>query len=102
MEYEIEAKFIIMSKSHDMSTDNICIMKGILGSEHEITKEYSNKIDKNSITTLVIRKSKHKKTVNKIRTGCEISILGTLKILKNHHQHIHIKKIAILKKNLGR
>lgn len=96
MEYSIKAKFIIISNSYNIKTGNLCILKGLLGTEYEITKEQNEKINRNSISTLLLKRNKHEKIIKNIKTGCKIHVLGKINILKNRHQHIQIEEISIV------
>ncbi|MEC8882781.1 MAG: hypothetical protein VX737_05850 [Pseudomonadota bacterium] len=95
MEYSIKAKFIIISNSYNIKTGNLCILKGLLGSEYEIMKEQDEKINRNSISTLLLKRNKHGKIIKHIKTGCKIKILGKINIVKNRHQHIQIEEVSI-------
>ena len=99
MEYSIKAKFMIISNSYNMKTGNLCILKGLLGSEHEIIKDQDEKISRNSISTLIIQRSMHETVIKNIKTGCRVNVFGKIKIIKDKQHHIQIEKISIVKTN---
>ena len=104
MEVEIRGKFYIIAigihKSAKLGSsqgDNFCVVKGILGTKKDLDNTKLNKLSANAITTLLISKKTHSESITRIKTGCEIHIIGHINYQDKSYQPIYVKKISTLK-----
>ena len=99
MTYEIKGTFFILSNNNQLimkeksREDTHCTLKAILGTQSDLSQGKDHKIDTNTMTTLLVNRKKHVHLLEKIKTGCEVVVQGTVVMNSKSFHPIYVSDI---------
>lgn len=99
MTYEIDAKFIIITnnrkliKNQTKRQDSHYTIKAMLGSILDLSICGAEKLNQNTITTLLIPREKHDQYQDSLKTGREVCVTGTVVMHSKGFHPVYIKEI---------
>ena len=100
MSYEINATFIIITnnygliKSDQHRKDSHYTIKAVLGSHADLYVSQPERLNPNSMTTLLIPKETQDKYADILKSGREITIRGTLMMHSKTFHPVYVREIS--------
>ncbi|MAV28205.1 MAG: hypothetical protein CMF43_00140 [Legionellales bacterium] len=100
MSYEINATFIVITNNYALvkydqhRKDSHYTVKAVLGSHADLSVSQPERLNQNSMTTLLIPKKTYDKHASNLKSGREIAIRGTLMMHSRTFHPVYVKEIA--------
>lgn len=100
MSYEINATFIVITNNYSLVKENQhrkdshYTIKAVLGTHADLSVSQPERLNQNSMTTLLIPKKTHEKHMGALKSGNEIAIRGTLMMHSRTFHPVYVKEIA--------